>query len=145
MALIHHCDHKTANQVCINMELAPRYHKLLCRDRFDALKCLNQLEHRLPKSNKALYHQLHPFRTELILYMMAATRHRSVKKAISRYYTQLRDIVPEIKGRDLIAAGLEPGPQFREILDTVLDAKLNGNLETRDDELEFVAQWIQNR
>ncbi len=144
MALIHPCDADTAYQVCLNLELSPRTHRLLCRDRFEALKCLNQLEYRLPESNSTLYHLLHPFRTELILYMIAVTRHTTVKKAISRYYTQLREITPEIKGQDLVGAGLKPGPQFRDILDAVLDARLNGELESREDELAFVARWIRN-
>ena len=141
MALMHNCDRNSAYQVCRNMELAPRHTKLLCHERFEALNCLGHLERRLPENNSGLYHRLCRFPTALILYMMAATRRRAVKKAISRYYTQLRDMVPQINGQDLIAAGLEPGPQFRQILDSLLDARLNGDLETRGDELRFVSQW----
>jgi tRNA nucleotidyltransferase (CCA-adding enzyme) len=92
-----------------------------------------------------LYHQLHEFRTELILYMLAATHNTAVKKNISLYYNKLRNIRPSINGNDLIAAGLDPGPAFRSILDAVLDAKLNGELASRRDELEFVDRWIQAR
>ena len=39
--------------------------------------------------------------------------------------------------------GLEPGPIYREILQAVLDAKLNGQLKTRDDELNFVKAYVR--
>jgi tRNA nucleotidyltransferase (CCA-adding enzyme) len=39
--------------------------------------------------------------------------------------------------------GLEPGPVYREILQAVLDAKLNGQIKTRSDELDFVKNYAQ--
>jgi tRNA nucleotidyltransferase (CCA-adding enzyme) len=143
MALIHHCDLTTSEQICDNMELAPRYRKLLCNERLNAQKCLHRMEYRLPVANSALYRRLHIFRTELILYMMAKTRRHSVKKSISKYYNQLKDIQPFIGGRELLAIGLKPGPVFGQILDALLDAKLNGEIETRQDEQEFVHRWIR--
>jgi poly(A) polymerase len=45
---------------------------------------------------------------------------------------------PLVTGDDLIAAGHRPGPKFREILDAVEDAQLEGQLPSRDAALEFV-------
>jgi putative nucleotidyltransferase with HDIG domain len=43
-----------------------------------------------------------------------------------------------LTGDDLIAAGYVPGPRFREILEAVEDAQLEGRLLSREDALEFV-------
>ena len=43
-----------------------------------------------------------------------------------------------VTGDDLIAAGHTPGPRFREILNAVEDAQLEGRLLSRDQALEFV-------
>jgi poly(A) polymerase len=43
-----------------------------------------------------------------------------------------------VTGDDLIAAGYAPGPRFREILEAVEDAQLEGRLLSRDQALEFV-------
>jgi poly(A) polymerase len=58
---------------------------------------------------------------------------------------QLRSLPPEairpkplITGRDLIGAGYEPGPRFREILIAVEDAQLEGRLTTSASAMEFV-------
>jgi poly(A) polymerase len=48
--------------------------------------------------------------------------------------------MPLVTGDDLIAAGHRPGPRFREILDAVEDAQLEGRLSSRDAALEFVQQ-----
>jgi len=58
---------------------------------------------------------------------------------------KLAEIPPEkicptalVTGDDLIAAGYPPGPRFREILEAVEDAQLEGRLLSRDTALEFV-------
>jgi len=37
---------------------------------------------------------------------------------------------------------IEPGPVFREILQTILEAKLNGKLKTKSDELTFARKYV---
>jgi len=58
---------------------------------------------------------------------------------------KLSEIPPEkirpvalVTGDDLIAAGYAPGPMFREILEAVEDAQLEGRLRSHDAALEFV-------
>jgi poly(A) polymerase len=43
-----------------------------------------------------------------------------------------------VSGDDLIAAGYAPGPKFREILEAVEDAQLEGRLSSHDAAFEFV-------
>jgi tRNA nucleotidyltransferase (CCA-adding enzyme) len=38
--------------------------------------------------------------------------------------------------------GLPPGPIYREILQAVFDAKLNGQLKTRRDEMAFINNYV---
>jgi tRNA nucleotidyltransferase (CCA-adding enzyme) len=70
--------------------------------------------------------------------MMASTTREEVRKAISHYFTKLRAITTVLKGNDLKKMGLEPGPVYREILDGLLDARLNQKVRTRGEELDFV-------
>ncbi|MGB2607171.1 MAG: HDIG domain-containing metalloprotein, partial [Candidatus Sulfotelmatobacter sp.] len=58
---------------------------------------------------------------------------------------KLAEIPPEkirpaalITGDDLISAGYAPGPRFREILESVEDAQLEGRLASHDAALDFV-------
>jgi poly(A) polymerase len=45
---------------------------------------------------------------------------------------------PLVRGDDLIALGLKPGPQFGEILESVETQQLEGNLRTREEALAWV-------
>src|SRR6266481_4058985 len=45
---------------------------------------------------------------------------------------------PLVRGDDLIALGLKPGPKFGEILETVETRQLEGTLKTRDEAIEWV-------
>ena len=47
---------------------------------------------------------------------------------------------PLLRGEDLIELGYKPGPVFKEILDAVEDAQLDGRLRSREDALKFVEQ-----
>jgi tRNA nucleotidyltransferase (CCA-adding enzyme) len=142
LMLIRNCDKKTTSEISTRFELAPRHRKIFTRERFDADKCLSWLEQNIPIKNSALYNKLFGFKTELILYMMATTKKKSVKKAISHFITGLRDIKIAVSGKDIKKMGLEPGPIYRQILQAVLDAKLNGELKTRKDELIFIRSYV---
>jgi tRNA nucleotidyltransferase (CCA-adding enzyme) len=143
LALTRHCDKKTNDEISIRIELAPRYKTIFCKERFEADRSILWMERNLPAKNSTIYKRLAVFRIELILYMMAATGHQRVKRSISNYVTRLRHINTSVKGKDLKKMGLEPGPIYREILQAVLDAKLNGKLKTRDDELDFVKNYVR--
>src|ERR1043166_5872534 len=47
---------------------------------------------------------------------------------------------PLVRGNDLIALGLKPGPQFSEILEAVETRQLEGKFKTREEALEWVKQ-----
>ncbi|MFH2218807.1 MAG: CBS domain-containing protein [Pseudomonadota bacterium] len=141
LALIWHVDKKTTEEIASRLELAPRYRKFFCVDRIASDTCLSGLERNLPVKNSTLYKQLSIFSTELILYMMAATKKERVKRSISQYFTQLRHVKTSIRGKDLMAFGIEPGPVYKEILQAVLDARLNGLLKSRSEELSFVRDY----
>jgi len=142
MGLIQSCDMTTTMNICQRFELTPRLKTIFSKERFAAEKVLSALERNLKADNSIIYRELAPFRIELVLYMMAAARTESVRKAISHYFVRLRFVQPMLKGKDLRDLGLAPGPRYRKILDAILDQKLNGHLETREEELGFARRLI---
>ena len=144
LALIHRCEKDQALEICRRFELAPRLQRLFVESRAGAQHCLYALARSLPADNSTVYHWLAGFRTELILFMMAAADQEKVKKAISLYFTQLRRTTITLKGEDLRQMGAPPGPIYREIFQAVLDAKLNGRVKTRAEELEFAEKKLSH-
>jgi tRNA nucleotidyltransferase (CCA-adding enzyme) len=54
--------------------------------------------------------------------------------------TRLRFVRLDITGDDLIAAGIEPGPALGRALSETLRAKLDGEIDGRDEELRYALQ-----
>lgn len=91
---------------------------------------------RLPPSR--IYDLLKPLSIEPILLMMSKTRQETAKRYISLYLTRLRDVKISLTGDDLKALGIPPGPKYQKILSRVLDAKLDGIVFDREEEIAFV-------
>ena len=145
LILIHHFEAQKNDEISARFELAPRLSRIIGPERIDAEKCILWLERNQALSNSTLYRKLSGFKTEIVLYMMAATKSKKVKKLISFYFTNLRQTRTFIRGNDLKQMGLPPGPVYREALEAVFDARLNGKLKTRKDELAFIKNYLQNR
>ncbi|MFO0829016.1 MAG: CCA tRNA nucleotidyltransferase [Phycisphaerales bacterium] len=50
-----------------------------------------------------------------------------------------------VNGDDLLALGLTPGPAFRDVLDAIYDAQLDGIVESREDALSLARQMVRSR
>jgi poly(A) polymerase len=50
---------------------------------------------------------------------------------------------PIINGDDLISLGLNPGPEFKDILSQIFDEQLEGNLKTKEDGMELAKSFIK--
>jgi tRNA nucleotidyltransferase (CCA-adding enzyme) len=61
---------------------------------------------------------------------------------LRHYLSELRHTRAQLTGHDLQALGLPPGPEYREILGKLLDAKLDGEVPTREEEERFVRAEI---
>lgn len=145
LVLTRHADQEKALAICRHFELAPRHEKIFIQERAEAETCLYRLSQELPDQNSRLYEKLNGLRMELILYMMAVTSRDDVRRAISFYVTDLKDVRISVKGRDLQKMGLSPSPLFGRILRTLLREKLDGRLQTRQDELELARRLIDGR
>ncbi len=67
-----------------------------------------------------------------------ATPGSPLRRIVKLYLEQLKPIELSVSGADLIAMGVQQGPQIGEVLKSVLAAKLNGQISGADDEIAFV-------
>lgn len=74
---------------------------------------------------------------EGLLFLMASARDRKSNKYISDYLTRLIAVKREITGNDLKNLGIKPGPVYKKILYDVYNARLDGLINCRDEEIEF--------
>ncbi len=89
-------------------------------------------------SRKAIHDILSIVPNEVILCLMARSKHPDIKRYISLYFTQLKNVRHQIRGQDLLEMGYPPGPSYKKIFDAVLERKFAGELRTKAEEIEFV-------
>jgi tRNA nucleotidyltransferase (CCA-adding enzyme) len=89
-------------------------------------------------SNTEIYYTLQSLSLQTILFVMAKAGSKEQKKAVASYLTDLRAVKPETTGDDLKSMGYSPGPMFKKILGSIIEEKLEGRIQTREEEIEFV-------
>lgn len=58
-------------------------------------------------------------------------------------YMKNKVVKTALTGRDLQAMGLQPGPQYKKVLDRLLDARLNGDVRTELEERQLLEHLVQ--
>ncbi|HEY5674583.1 MAG TPA: CBS domain-containing protein [Malonomonas sp.] len=133
---------KGVARVCQWLDLQPRYQQPLLeqmpRGRTALKIALRQSIQQKSAKNSEVFHWFNGLSLEIILFLMARTNDERVRKWISLYVTQLRKIKVVLDGKDLIALGLQPGPGFHQVFLALLDARLDGEISSRDDEVALV-------
>ncbi|WP_291316271.1 CBS domain-containing protein [Desulfuromonas sp.] len=135
-------DRDAIEGVCSRLSITARYRMVVAQEREESHRVLQDIHRyrsrgRTPRASQ-VYRWLTPFSTETLLYLMASAGHEEVRRWISQYFTRLAGASSILTGSDLKRMGLPPGPRYREILDGLLDARLNGKVVTREDEVALV-------
>jgi tRNA nucleotidyltransferase (CCA-adding enzyme) len=107
-----------------------------------ACHAIPRLATRPPLQPTETYRLLVGQRLEVILFMLAKTSSEVAKQQIVAYLATYRSVKPRLSGDDLHAMGLTPGPLFRQVLDYLLQARLNGEVTTDTEERALVQQLL---
>lgn len=98
-------------------------------------KAVHYLSRSNEHKNSSIVSLFEDIRTEGLLAIMASAHKTYVKRAISLYITTLRHIEPDHTGNDLKRLGYPPGPAYKEMLMALKNARLDGKVESREDEI----------
>jgi tRNA nucleotidyltransferase (CCA-adding enzyme) len=81
-------------------------------------------------------------RYDLSMLILIAVRNlRLIRHQIWHYFTVLRHIQPILNGNDLKKLGYKPSPQFKQILDDLLIATLDGVIQDRISTEEYLVKY----
>lgn len=112
------------------------------------LRQVHRLRAILPKLEEdeikpsAIYRLLDPFSIQSISVFWVAADSEPVRQRLKLYHRQLRYVRPEIDGSYLKGIGLPPGPIYSQILDALLDARLDGEVKTLAEEVALVQRLL---
>ena len=75
-----------------------------------------------------------------MLILVAVRNSRVIRRQVWHYFTVLRHIQPILNGNDLKKLGYKPSPQFKEILDDLLAATLDGVIKDKNSAQEYLTK-----
>lgn len=81
---------------------------------------------------------LSPYIREAVVACRLTAPDGIMAERIDDFTERLANLRPALNGGDLIALGIEPGPRIGRLLAELLRARLDGEIETREDEIEMV-------
>jgi tRNA nucleotidyltransferase (CCA-adding enzyme) len=125
---------------CMKFEFPERHKRELLREKEATEKILKELGRSRILRPSEIYWLLQERSHESLIYVIAMARKKTAKKAVSLFVTHLRHYKTQIQGADLKKMGYKTGPIFKTILNHLLEAKLDGEVESRADEIEFIRQ-----
>jgi tRNA nucleotidyltransferase (CCA-adding enzyme) len=96
-------------------------------------------------SNGELYGLLHPFSPAAVLIHWLCSGSERVRDRLWRYGQELRLVEPAVDGAYLKSLGLKPSPLFSRLLDAVRDARLDGEIQTEEEEKALIARLLKER
>jgi tRNA nucleotidyltransferase (CCA-adding enzyme) len=86
----------------------------------------------------AVYRILESLRFEAVLLLPILLRSDQARRHVTYFLEWSAAQRLHLKGEDLKALGLKPGPRYKEILRDLLSAKIDNDVESREDEVAWV-------
>jgi tRNA nucleotidyltransferase (CCA-adding enzyme) len=134
-------------ETCLRLETGARFIEKYAAGRSAGERALEQISRSISGRGRSLLPSeicaiLRGLPIEILLHLMARADEDS-RRQFSIYVTNLSQVTTEIDGNDLKAFGLKPGQLYRDILDKVRDARLDGKVASREDELQLVQKLLR--
>ncbi len=145
MALFEKLRAHERRRLCERLDLPAKTSRILLRYKSDVRLSL-ALQRRkrapLPSEFTILFDSM-PLETALFIH--AFSNREPMRQAVANYLTSYRLVRPRLRGKDLIALGLQPGPQFSEIFQRLRQARLDGEIDNREGEIRLVEEEFRKR
>jgi tRNA nucleotidyltransferase (CCA-adding enzyme) len=93
-------------------------------------------------SSSRTYRCLHQYSQNAILSNLVISEHALIRQRIELYLNRLRFIRTALTGDDLLQAGIASGPRIKEVMDLLREARLDGKVKTKEEELEMVKEVL---
>lgn len=137
-ALLRNLNGRDLEQWCARMKIRRADTNRLVEMVIDVPETVKKFEDMDRVKNSLLYRLLHPLSPEALVFAHALTTKLKLRKMIHYYLSSLRGVKLSVDGRTLRKMGFPPSQVYNVVLRELLAVKLDGKVETPEDEIEFV-------
>jgi len=139
LAMLYSLDGREISRAATRLHLSQKQRR---RIREDLDHCKSRLKMFKKKSKlqpSEIYNLLSDLSPEAVLLLMAVSGSEQINKYILLFFTEYHDSARlSLTGDDLIHMGIQPGPVFKTVFKTLRDARVNGLVHSREEEVTLV-------
>ena len=138
LAIFSRSRNRELSSFCQRFNLPPRQSRKLIEQKTEAERIGQEMQKHSHLEPSKIYWLLGELENEGLLYLMTIARKRYIQKAVSLYVSSLRQVTPFVDGEDLKATGYLPGPQFRVMLNHLIEMQLDDEVTDREQAFAFL-------
>jgi tRNA nucleotidyltransferase (CCA-adding enzyme) len=142
MALLFRLDLSEVDELARWFNLSSRERDILLQGISQWKKVIEKLKE--TKDTVENYRLLRPYAIESLLFFLAMVDEDEIRQKIGMYLMELMDIRIEVSGKDVLNFGVNPGPIVGKLLEKVLEAKVRGDVRTKEEELNLLKRLIED-
>ena len=124
--------------------LSLRLPKSLCQILRDTMSLKTKLQSLADPelTPSSIYQLLHGYSPPAIIANSLACDSPVARQHIQLFLNKLRYVKSALTGNDLKKMGIAPGPRIKEILNLLHEARLDGKVTSKQDEVDLVKRWL---
>ncbi len=123
---------------CNRFALTPKQRRKLIQQKTEVEKIAQAMHQRASLKPSEIYWLLSDLQPEGWLHLMTMARKRYIQQAVSLFVTGLRKVRPLVSGEELKGLGYVPGPQFRAMLNHLIERQLDGEITSQQQAIDFI-------
>ncbi len=123
------------------LHLPARMKNSLEQDRTACRESLQRLKSHKEWGPKEIYHTFADLSIEAVIFLVALSSSDRINQYANIYFAQYQGKAElSLTGGDLVKMGLEPGPVFQSVFNTLREERVMGRVNTREDEVALVEE-----
>lgn len=138
LALTCRLDGRQLTGFCRRLEIPERYAHMLANEKNRANHLVRTLQRHKTLKASETYRLMGKLSLEGLVFLMGFFADEKHKKNISLFITSQRHVKTLLTGADLKELGYTAGPIYQRILERLLHARLDNEVDSREDELTFL-------
>ncbi len=146
LAMVYSLNGREISRVATRLHLSPKTRKRIQENIEQCKTSLKALKRKKTFQPSEIYNLLSELSAETALLLMAVSNNEQINKYILLYFTEYRASAQlALTGDDLIRLGIKPGPVFKTVFQALREARLNGLIHSREEEVKLVESRFLSR
>ena len=132
-------DDEAFEEMMMRLNFPSNIYGRMCSDRECFVEAMRDLNEERELKPSEIYNVFSKQSSEALILLLATCFNKRMKEYVELYFKKYcASAKIELNGDDLIGMGMEPGSSFNDVFKALRDARINGQVTSRDEEIVLV-------